>query len=194
MCFVGASAQITQSPPITPVAPSIKSVLVTLEQQPPSEPTVVFENGLLTLTVTNSTLHDVLQAIQDKTGAEIDIPSQVEERVAARMGPGLPREVVESLLTGSKFNYVLVGSNANPKALTKVLLFLKPPPEHRPQSVTIASAVSQRPPFENNNAEEFVQPAAGGSEPVLPVRSQQQMLQQHRQMVMEQFQQNVPSR
>jgi hypothetical protein len=170
------------------------SAPVTLEQQPATEPTVLFENGLLTLTATNSTLHDVLQAIQDKTGAEIEIPPQSEERVAARVGPGSARDVLESLLTGSKFNYVLVGSNADPRTLTRVLLFLKPPPEHRSQSVTIASAVLQRPPSDNNTAEEFVQPAGSGSEPVLPVRSQQQMLQQHRQMVMEQFHQSAQSR
>lgn len=190
LCFVGASAQISQSPPITPVAPSVLSAPVTLEQQPPSEPAVVFENGLLTITATNSTLHDVLQAIQDKTGAEIDIPSQVEERVATHVGPGLPHEVIQSLLTGSNFNYVLIGSNANPKALTRVLLFLKPPPEHSSQSVTIASAVSKQ----NNTAEEFVEPAGAGSEPVLPARFQQQMLQQRRQMVMEQLRQNAQSR
>jgi hypothetical protein len=166
------------------------------EKLPLGEPAIVYENGLLTITATNSTLGDVLRGICTKTGAEIDVPPQAGERVAVHLGPGLAREVVESLLTGSQFNYVLVGSDLDPKILTRVLLFLKPPPEHPVQGLMAASLAGQagRLSPENENTVAIMEQVGSPSDPALAMRSQQQMLQQRRRMVMDQLRQSAPSR
>lgn len=195
LCLVSAVAQITPLQPTTSTPLSVPTPLAA-EKLPPGEPTIVYENGLLTITATNSTFGDVLRGIRTETGAEIDIPPQAEERVAVHLGPGLAREVVESLLTGSQFNYVLVGSDLDPKTLTRVLLFLKPPPEHPVQGTMAALQAGQagRLSPQNENTIAVMEQVGSPSDPALAMRSQQQMLQQHRQMVMDQFSQNAPSR
>ena len=104
--------------PATPPAPP-----PTLEQSAPTPPRVSFQNGLLTIDATNSTLSQVLRAVQSRIGASIDIPGGAgSERVVAQLGPGLPRDVLNTLLNGSKFDYVILGVTGNPGAVEKVIL------------------------------------------------------------------------
>jgi hypothetical protein len=95
----------------------------TLEQSTPTPPRVSFQNGQLTIDATNSTLSQVLRAVQSRTGASIDIPAGAgNERVVAQLGPGQPRDVLNTLLNGSKFDYVILGVTGNPGAVQKVIL------------------------------------------------------------------------
>jgi hypothetical protein len=129
-----------------------------------------------------------------RPGAAIDIPSQAEERVVAGVGPGSARDVVAALLAGAQFNYVLVGSELDSKALTRVLLFVRPPPEHPVQGLLDAHAGQQgRLAPANEMTAEVMEQVPGPSDPALLMRSQQQMLQQHRQIIMEQLRQNAVS-
>ena len=163
------------------------------EHAPSSEPTIIYENGLLTISAHKSTLSDILRGIRDKTGAEIDIPPEADELVAVHLGPGPAHDVVQSLLAGSRFNYVIVGSNTDSNTLTKILLLPMLAAEKPPQPLVNTAAVQQPSVLspESNNIEEAVQPADNPQDPALPVRAQQQMLQQHRQMVMQDLQQNL---
>ena len=87
---------------------------------------VQFVNGMLSVQATGATLSEVLFQIQKQTGAEIAIPSGTEQaRVAADFGPGPAREVLGELLTGSGLNFVVVGSETDPKALRSVILSRK---------------------------------------------------------------------
>ena len=195
LCLGSAMAQTAPRPTASSVTPVAVSIPSAAEELPPIEPTIVYQNGLLTITANNSTLGDVLRGISIQTGAEIDIPLQTEERVAVHMGPGLARDVVASLLAGSQFNYVLVGSESDSTGLTQVLLFLRPPPEHPVQALVAARAGQQERlgPADETTAE-VTQQVADPSDPAALMRPQQQILQQRRQMVMEQFLQNTPSR
>jgi hypothetical protein len=84
---------------------------------------VEFANGLLTIHSTGATLSEVLFQIQKQTGAEIAIPSGTEQdRVASDFGPGSPSEVLGELLNGSGLNFVVVGSEADPRRLRSVIL------------------------------------------------------------------------
>jgi hypothetical protein len=94
----------------------------TLEQLPTSAPQVSFHNDQLMIIAHNSTLGDVLRAVRNQTGAEVEIPSNATERVVGRFGPGPARDVLAVLLNGSHFNYVMLGSAANPNALDRVIL------------------------------------------------------------------------
>ncbi len=103
--------------PQTPAPPP------TLEQQSPIAPVVSYRNGQLTISAPNSTLSSILRAVQLQTGAAMDIPSGASsERVATQIGPGLPRDVLNTLLNGSKFDYVILGVAGNPGAIQRVLL------------------------------------------------------------------------
>jgi len=94
----------------------------TPEQMPSQPPTVTYQNGQLAIVAPNSTLSDILHAVRNKTGADIDIPPGANERVVSSFGPGPARDVLTSLLNGSHFNYVMVGTVADPNAVAQVIL------------------------------------------------------------------------
>ena len=68
---------------------------------------------------------DVLNAVKQKTGAAVDMPASSSERVVGRFGPGAPRDVLAQLLNGSHYDYVLLGSPADPGALKKIVLMAR---------------------------------------------------------------------
>jgi len=110
------ASEVPQTPPAPP----------TLEQQPPSPPQVSYRDGQLTIDSQNATLSQVLRSVQMQTGASIDMPSGAgSERVVARLGPGKPKDVLASLLNGSKFNYVILGDANNSAGVQKIILLSK---------------------------------------------------------------------
>jgi hypothetical protein len=114
-----------------PVAPPPPS---TPEQGPSSPPQVSFQGGQLTIEARNSTMADVLNVVKQKTGAAVEMPMVSSERVVGRFGPGAPRDVMAQLLNGSHYDYVLLGSPADPGALKKIVLMARAAgPEPAPQ-------------------------------------------------------------
>ncbi|HTR22954.1 MAG TPA: hypothetical protein VMI10_03155 [Terriglobales bacterium] len=94
---------------------------------PASTPKVTYENGLLTIGAQNATLGDVLREVHKLTGANIDVPpTGANERVVVQLGPGAPRDVLAALLNGTSFNYVLLGSATDAKAVATVTLSPRP--------------------------------------------------------------------
>jgi hypothetical protein len=89
---------------------------------PAAAPEVQFRQGQLTIMASNSTLGDILRAVRKETGAAVDVPGNATERVVGQFGPGPARDVLSSLLNGSHFNYVLLGSAENSNALDRVIL------------------------------------------------------------------------
>lgn len=90
---------------------------------PPAPPQVTYSNGLLTIVANNSTLSDILHAVSARTGASVDAPPQLgAERVAARIGPGTPREVLSDLLNGPGVDYILLGSDGDPNGVRSIIL------------------------------------------------------------------------
>lgn len=121
-----------------PVTPPL-----TLAQEPASAPQVAFQSGELTISAPNSTLGDILKAVRTQTGATIELPGSAPERVVGTFGPGPARDVLTSLLNGSHFNYLLLGSSADPNALDRVILMAKS---------NASSVESTPPPVEQSNA------------------------------------------
>ena len=115
--------------PAVAVAPAAKPVPAqvappvpaTLMNSAPVNPNVTLANGLLTIDAPNSTLSDVLRGVHNVTGAEIEGASP-SERVAVRLGPGEPRQVVAALLEGTPYNYLILGSLEKPDAVTRIVL------------------------------------------------------------------------
>jgi hypothetical protein len=100
-------------------------VPLTPEQMPANPPVVTYVNGKLAIVAKNSTLSDILRVVGDKTGAVIDVPEGADERVVSQLGPGPAREVIVSLLNGSHFNYVMIGSETDASAVSHVVLTAK---------------------------------------------------------------------
>jgi len=84
---------------------------------------VAYLNGELTIRASNATLGDILQAVCEKMGAVLEIPSGAERRMFAILGPGRPREVLSSLLDNAQLDFVLVASANDPRALGRVMVF-----------------------------------------------------------------------
>ena len=93
------------------------------EELPPLAPTVTYSGGQLTIVAQNSTLQDILTAVRKATGAAVDAPAaSAGIRVATRLGPGLPRDVLSDLLNGSHFDYILLSSPENPGGVLRLIL------------------------------------------------------------------------
>ena len=117
-----SKSRAKKSAPVAEV-PQAPAPPPTLEQQPPTAPEVTYKNGQLSIDSRNATLSQVLRSVQTQTGASVEIPpGGGNERVVATLGPGQPKDVLASLLNGSKFNYVILGEASNPGAVKKVIL------------------------------------------------------------------------
>ena len=104
-------APVALSAPVTPAAPRLE---------------VTVRGNLLSIHTEGATLSEVLYEIHRQTGADIAIPAGAEqERVVVRLGPGPGKEVISALLNGSRFNYILVGSDQDRGGFSNLLLSLK---------------------------------------------------------------------
>ncbi|HVI06638.1 MAG TPA: hypothetical protein VM711_11160 [Sphingomicrobium sp.] len=171
--------------PVQPQNPSIVDLRPapppTPEQGPSSPPEVSFQNGQLTIVARNSTMSDVLNAVKQKTGAAVDMPTVSSERVVGRFGPGAARDVMAQLLNGSHYDYVLVGSPADPGALEKVVLMARVSgPQPTPQSVPPVQAANPVPVYAEQPLAavpdveaDSSQDDTGGESPVMPPDVQQ---------------------
>jgi hypothetical protein len=148
----------TRSPAARPTSAKTSQIvrvatLGSKRQAPVNGVSVDFMDGQLTIHANNATLSEVLFQIQKKTGAEIAIPSGTEQdKVAADFGPGTPSEVLSQLLNGSGLNFVVVGSESNPKILRAVLLSPKvedmssaPPPDSPPVAENMQTEAPDQP-------------------------------------------------
>ncbi|MGH9511612.1 MAG: hypothetical protein ACRD2U_05700 [Terriglobales bacterium] len=115
-----------------------------LDQIPAIAPQVSFRGGELTIVARNSSLGAILQQVQSQTGASMDMPGSPADRVVGQFGPGPAREVLASLLNGSHYNYVLLGSPQNPSVLNRVVLLAKSSAPAS-QTATNSPAVLTRP-------------------------------------------------
>jgi hypothetical protein len=106
-----------QTPPPQPVVP------LRPEQMPPTAPQVMYQDGQLSIVAQNSTLSSILSAVRAQTGAQVEMPPETAyDRVAVQLGPGNPRAVLSSLLEGSRFDYIVLGSAEDPNTLSQVIL------------------------------------------------------------------------
>ncbi len=150
--------------PQTPTPPP------TLEQSPPTAPNITYRNGELTIDAHNSTLSQVLRSVQTQTGASVEFPANAaNERVVTQLGPGQPRDVLNTLLNGSKFDYVILGVTGDPGAVQRVILT----PRQTAPSGTVNAAQNTAPqafqnqaqiPEEEPQPEDSYQPSEGEAE------------------------------
>lgn len=105
---VEASSSSESATPATPPAPKVA---------------VTFQNGLLSVHSDRGNLAEVLNEIHNRTGAEIAVPSGAEQEPAfVDLGPAPAKEVLNALLQGTPYNFILIGSSSDPNAIERVLL------------------------------------------------------------------------
>lgn len=113
------------APPPQAAVPAAPPTPLTLANMPATPAQVTYQNSQLTILARNSTVGDILRAVRKQTGANVDAPPNATQRVVGQFGPGSPRDVLASVLDASGFNYVLLGSPANPNGLEHVIITAK---------------------------------------------------------------------
>ena len=109
--------------PVVPPAPAAQP------QLPSAAKLVQYQDGKLFVESDGATLKDVLESIAPVIGASIQCPPQLEsERVALRLGPAPPRDVLQALFAGSAYDYIIMGSDAQPDAVKNVIVRLRGSP------------------------------------------------------------------
>jgi hypothetical protein len=113
-----------QSPPTTPSLPTTEPspAQESVPKVPASVPRVSYQNGELTVLAQNASLGEVLSAVRAATGLRIEGASGSGERVTAKIGPAPVRDVLLSLLEGSKYDFAMLGSANDPQKVERLVL------------------------------------------------------------------------
>jgi hypothetical protein len=107
----------------TPVVISEADMPATLPIRSRPGVEVRFSRGMLSIHADKATLSEVLLEVHRLTGAEIQIPPGAQqEQIVADIGPAPARDAMATLLNGSHFNFIVVGSDSDANALHSVLL------------------------------------------------------------------------
>jgi hypothetical protein len=98
-------------------------VVLPPSQMPPSPPRSSYVGGKLTVVANNSTLDDVLTDVGKVIGADVQrsVPGG-SERVFGQFGPASPAQVLNALLRGSRYDFVIVGSADGPDLVRQIIL------------------------------------------------------------------------
>lgn len=171
------------------------------EQMPPVPAKVSYQNGLLTIQAPNSTLGDIFNGIRSRAGIQFEGGQGAGDRVALTIGPAPADEVLRALLTGSRFDYVILGDPSNPDLVQRVILT---PRTGGSANAVTASIPPQARPQQGSEEDDEDQPPAETVQPPPPVqpppiqapqqagdspKTTQQLLEELKQMQQQQQQQ-----
>jgi hypothetical protein len=140
---------------------------------------VRYQNGNLSIWSNKATMAEVLFEVHKRTGAEIAIPAGAEqEQVVAKIGPAPPRDAMAALLNGSRFNFIMVGSNGD-SSLHAVILSpiggaAPGMSTYTPPASSVAQAAQEPPPDqpEQDATQDAPQQPTEGAEEPIPARDQ----------------------
>jgi len=112
-----AEPAVAPAPPPPPARPA---------EMPPKPPIVACHGDTLTISADNSTLESILALVRGCTGAKMDVPEGAGKvRSFEQLGPGPVRKVLDELLSGTQYNYVIQSSDENPAKVETVLLTMR---------------------------------------------------------------------
>jgi hypothetical protein len=136
---------------------------------PPVPAKVSFQDGLLTVQAPNSTLGDIFNGIRSRAGIQFEGGQGAGDRVALTIGPAPADEVLRALLTGSRFDYVIMGDPTNPDLVQRVILT---PRTGGPAGAVAANIPPQARPQQGSEDDEEDQPPSETVQPPPPVQQQ----------------------
>lgn len=130
----GSGGSIAALPPngapnaSTPAAPPV-----------PKKVEITFQDGRLRLVSNKASLAEVLNEVRAQLNADIVVPAGAEQEiVAVALGPSTPRDVLSRLLDGSRYNFIIVGTDADANQVERVVL--------SPKTNLAESAIAPPPP------------------------------------------------
>jgi hypothetical protein len=107
------------------------------------EPIATYEHGQLTIVAENVRLSDIMSALHNLMGTEVDLPAGAsEERIWARLGPGPARKVLSDLLSSTDLNYIIQGSTKDVGGIQSVTL--TPRTDAAPGKISIPTESAER--------------------------------------------------
>ena len=121
---VGAAADATEQAPSAVPAPPPPPPRPA--EMPPKPAKVTCSGDMLTISADNSSLDSILAQVRGCTGAKIDVPEGASKiRSYEQLGPGPVRTVLDQLLSGTQYNYVIQSSDENPAKVETVMLTMR---------------------------------------------------------------------
>jgi hypothetical protein len=169
---------------------------------PPASASVVWDSHGLTVTASNSSLAQILKEVSVDTGVKIEGFSS-DERIFGTYGPGPAQDVLSQFLDGSNYDVLIVGEQGQgtPRRVVLTLRSSTAPannsvnPPAPAEDDTGSEEQSEQPPNEQAPLPP-PQAAPNPSAPDVPVRTQQQIIQEmqerERQLEQQRQQQNPP--
>jgi hypothetical protein len=113
-------------------------------QKPEHKPNleVVYKNERLSIRADKASLTEVLSEVARKTGADISLPAMAaSEQVVAKIGLLPVTDALVALLNGSRFNFIMVGSDGDPTKLKSVILTFRDMGKSQPAIASPAPTV-----------------------------------------------------
>ncbi len=111
--------------------PSAQSITASGAAAPPPpvrKVEVTLQDDKLRLVSNKASLAEVLNELRTQLNADIGVPVGADQEVVAVMlGPGTQREVISKLLEGSRYNFIIVGTDADANKVERVILSPKTP-------------------------------------------------------------------
>lgn len=178
------SPQAQQQPTAPQTAPQQPQEPAGAELQPANPPRVSFVGGLLTVVAENSTLADILKAVETVTHASLEGTHPDAERVFGQFGPGAPRPVLNSILSGSRYDFILVGGIDDPGGVERIMLSPHgtAPAVRNSANQTMARQNAPTPNSEDDDNEVVAQPEIQQQAPPVPSEQVQPPVQQQPQV------------
>ena len=145
---------------------SYEPVVPKPEPEPEAKPKleVVYKNERLSIRSDKASLAEVLGEVARKTGADISLPAiAAQEQVVARIGLLPVAAALAALLNGSRFNFIMVGSDGDPATLKSVILTLRDAAKSQPAIAPPppTAGLSQLEPEASQRPEMQAQPQGG---------------------------------
>jgi len=160
----------------------------------PSEANVTWDSTGLRIVAANSSLAQIMKAIAADTGATVQGMAQ-DQRIFGIYGPGRARDVISQLLDGSGYNVLMVGDLGQGTPRQIVLTSQapggpQPPGAGNPSPANEEDTEAEQEPPQEPEPPPQQQPPNGAA-PAVPVRTQQQIMQELRDR-QQQIQQQQP--
>jgi hypothetical protein len=190
-------AQQAQPAGVAPVAPPAPDWPA---NDRPAEATVTWDSHGLSIVAANSSLLQVLKDISLRTGATLEGLGK-DQRIFGIYGPGPARDVISQLLDGSGYNVLMIGDQGQGTP-RQIILSSQSGSSQPPGNVNSntsseedTEADQQAQQVETPPQEQQPSPPQTSVTPAVPVRSQQQFideLKQREQQLLQQQQQQQP--
>ena len=111
-----------KSQPPSASSPQPEGAIQSSPSTPPA-PIAELKDGALFIQANGQDFVTVIEAIRSATGMAVEMPAESQpEPVFLKMGPTSTRDALVALIGGSKYNYIIVGSERDPELVKRLIL------------------------------------------------------------------------